>query len=114
MFNVERCALNVAPSSMLSALLYLRLTSFANWVRARVRRLRQPKYLIGAIVGFAYFYLVFFRNFRGTPGRGVRRAAAAQALQAAKVTLPADWFPIAVAAGALLLLAFIALMWAVP
>ena len=38
---------------MLGALLYLRLMSFRNWAVARGRRLRQPKYLIGAIVGCA-------------------------------------------------------------
>jgi len=38
---------------MLNALLYLRVTSFRNWVISRARRLRQPKYLIGAVVGCA-------------------------------------------------------------
>jgi hypothetical protein len=38
---------------MLSALLYLRFTSLKNWLRMRLLRLRQPKYLMGAIVGVA-------------------------------------------------------------
>ena len=46
---------------MLSALLYLRLMSARNWLVARIRRLRQPKYLFGALVGCAYFYFFFFR-----------------------------------------------------
>src|SRR4051812_39623880 len=99
---------------MFGGLLYLRLTSFSNWLRVRVRRLRQPKYLLGAIVGFAYFYLVFFRNLGGPSSRGMRRAVAAQALDAAGVGLPSDWLPVAAALGSILLLAFIALMWAVP
>ncbi|RFC43616.1 MAG: hypothetical protein DUW69_002173, partial [Verrucomicrobia bacterium] len=36
---------------MLGALFYLRLTSLKNVVLSRVRRLKQPKYLVGAIVG---------------------------------------------------------------
>ncbi len=39
---------------MLGALLYLRLTSLKNLLLSRLRRLRQPKYLLGAAVGVAY------------------------------------------------------------
>jgi Putative ABC exporter len=46
---------------MLSALLYLQAHSFRNQVVSRCKRLRQPKYLVGAIAGFAYFYFYFFR-----------------------------------------------------
>ena len=52
---------------MLGALLYLRLTSLKNLLLSRLRRLQQPKYLFGALVGAAYFYLVFFRR-SSTPG----------------------------------------------
>ena len=49
---------------MISALLYLQIHSFVNRVRSRVRRLKKPKYLIGAIVGglylFWYFHHVLF------------------------------------------------------
>lgn len=44
------------------ALLYLRLMSLWNLIRSRARRLRQPKYLIGAIAGAAYFWFFFFRK----------------------------------------------------
>lgn len=44
------------------ALLYLRLMSLRNAVGHQVRRLRQPKYLIGAIAGAAYFWFFFFRQ----------------------------------------------------
>ena len=52
---------------MTSAFVYLTWCTFRNRVRARVRRLREPRYLIGAIVGIAYFYFVVFRQ---RPGGG--------------------------------------------
>jgi len=48
---------------MISALLYLRLTSLSNQILTRVRRLRQPKYLLGAIAGAAYIYFFLIRRF---------------------------------------------------
>ncbi len=102
---------------MLSALLYLRLTSFKNWLGARLRRLRQPKYLLGAIVGCAYFYFFFFRKIGGNSPARIRDAATgntAQMLRLAGETLPIDWLPAATAFGALALLIFITLMWVVP
>jgi hypothetical protein len=102
---------------MLGALLYLRLTSFRNWALARVRRLRQPKYLIGAIVGCAYFYFFFFRRVGGTPGpraRGGATAQAAEMMQAAQASLPTDWAPVTTALGSLALLGFLTLIWVVP
>src|SRR5215471_7374960 len=51
---------------MFSALFYLQYHSFRNRLVSRFRRLKQPKYLIGAIVGGLYFYWYFFRSlFRG-------------------------------------------------
>lgn len=47
---------------MLGALLYLRLTSLRNLLRVRLLRLKQPKYLVGAIVGAAYFWFFFLRR----------------------------------------------------
>jgi len=47
---------------MLGALLYLRITSIRNLAVYRVRRLRQPKYLIGAAVAVAYIYFFFLRR----------------------------------------------------
>ncbi len=102
---------------MLSALLYLRLTSFQNWLWSRVRRLRQPKYLLGAAVGCAYFYAFFFRGLGGNPASHARRAAPAEATQfldTAQAALPVDWLPAVTAFGALALLVFITFMWVVP
>ncbi|HZL42773.1 MAG TPA: putative ABC exporter domain-containing protein [Verrucomicrobiae bacterium] len=48
---------------MFSALFYYQYHSFRNRLTARIKRLRQPKYLVGAIVGGIYFYFYFFRYF---------------------------------------------------
>jgi ABC-2 type transport system permease protein len=47
---------------MVGALLFLRLTSLRNLAVQRIRRLRQPKYLLGAAVAVGYFYYFFFRR----------------------------------------------------
>src|SRR5260370_41970719 len=53
---------------MFSALLYLQYHSIKNRALLRCRRLKQPKYLVGGIVGAAYFYFYFFRYLLGLPG----------------------------------------------
>jgi len=53
---------------MLSASLYIILCSAKNRVRARLRRLREPRYLVGAIAGVAYLYFAVFMRI------GARRA----------------------------------------
>ncbi len=47
---------------MIGALLYLRLTSLRNLVSYRVRRLRQPRYLVGAAAAAAYIYYSILRR----------------------------------------------------
>jgi hypothetical protein len=54
---------------MISALLYLQYHSFRNRLFTRCKRLKQPKYLVGAIVGGLYFYFYFFRYVFFVPGR---------------------------------------------
>jgi len=49
-----------------SPLIYLTLCSTRNLLRTRLRRLREPRYLISLIVGVGYLVLVFGRSF----GRG--------------------------------------------
>lgn len=51
---------------MIAAALYLVRRSFVNATRHRVARLRQPKYLIGFVVGCFYLYWLVFRPQRGT------------------------------------------------
>ena len=46
---------------MIDAALYLSRRSFANALRRRLERLRQPKYLIGFCVGLLYFYWLIVR-----------------------------------------------------
>jgi len=52
---------------MLSASLYLVVCSARNRLLVRLRRLREPRYLIGGIVGSAYLYFAVFN--RGGSGR---------------------------------------------
>lgn len=101
---------------MLSALLYLRLTSLRNWLRMRLQRLRQPKYLAGAVVGAAYFWFFFFRHSLGGDAAtriAQRRALhqAGQALQNAGVALPTDLGGVPLAIAALGLLVGVTLVW---
>ena len=51
---------------VLRALLYLRLTTLRNKLERQLRRLRQPKYLLGAMAGAAYLWFFIFRR----SGRG--------------------------------------------
>ncbi len=46
---------------MISALFYLQFHSVKNRLVMRFKRLKQPKYLIGLVVGALYFYWYFFR-----------------------------------------------------
>ena len=58
---------------MLSASFYIAWCTAKNRLLVRLRRLREPRYLIGAVAGIAYFYFaIFARGGRGgtRPGRG--------------------------------------------
>lgn len=62
-----------------SPLLYLALCSMRNRLRVRLRRLREPRYLIGSVVGIAYFVLILWRPFsrrRAAPPGGPSGGAA--------------------------------------
>src|SRR6185437_9110847 len=100
----ERIVSSVA--TMARALLYLRVTSLLGQVKSRLRRLQQPKYLAGALVGAAYVYLTFLRRAHGVhtayrpgpPGPG----------------LPAQAFSILPELVALMLLLSFAVNWLAP
>ncbi len=87
---------------VLRALLFLRLTSLRNKVGSQLRRLRQPKYLLGALAGAAYFWFFFFRHTLGQGG-GPNRAFEA-------LLAPAHLELIA----AIVLTLFLALIWVTP
>src|SRR5262245_11961692 len=58
---------------MLGASVYIAWCTTKNRVLVRLRRLREPRYLVGAIAGIAYFYFaIFARAGRAgaRPGRG--------------------------------------------
>jgi ABC-2 type transport system permease protein len=85
---------------VLGALLYLKLASIRGMLRSRLLRLKQPKYLFGAVVGAAYVYFFF-----------VRRAAYGRRPQA---DIPEDALPLIATLGALGLLLVVALSWVMP
>src|SRR5712691_2153533 len=58
---------------MFSASLYIIVCSARNRLRTRLRRLREPRYLIGAIVGVAYIYFSFFARSRAARAGAERR-----------------------------------------
>src|SRR3954468_19806343 len=53
---------------MIGALVYLRVASLGNWVARRVKRLRQPKYLVGTLVGATYLWFFLIRPTRMPSG----------------------------------------------
>jgi ABC-2 type transport system permease protein len=63
---------------MFGASLYIIACSARNRARVRLRRLREPRYLIGAIVGVAYMYFSFFGRLRGARSSAARNSARAQ------------------------------------
>ncbi|MCU0771991.1 MAG: putative ABC exporter domain-containing protein [Verrucomicrobia bacterium] len=90
---------------MMGALFYLQFTSARNRFVMRLKRLRQPKYLIGGIVGGLYFYFYFFRYLFVAPPRGPAN--------------PASWFTLEnqwlIESGAGLLLCLIVMLsWILP
>ncbi len=88
---------------MIGALLYLRLTSFRNFVIYRIQRLRQPKYLIGTAAAAAYIYFILLRR-AGAPGGRAALGAPGMAGAGMAVT---DVICVALAALGLLRFAFI-------
>lgn len=96
---------------MFNALIYLRLTSLKNLLLSRFRRLKQPKYLVGGIVGAAYFYFFFLRRVGGGSSRPMPRLPHG----VPGADLPAfDVTPLLATFGGLALLAIAMLAWALP
>jgi ABC-2 type transport system permease protein len=75
---------------MFSASLYIIVCSARNRLRVRLRRLREPRYLIGAIVGAAYIYFSFFARFRMSRASTARRSGRPTPLPASMAALMAS------------------------
>jgi len=94
---------------VIDASLYITLCSAKNRIRARLRRLREPRYLIGAIVGGAYLYFTLFARARG------RSAAGARSRRGGPPPIAVDQIaPLATAVGTLVLFAGAAMAWLLP
>lgn len=92
--------------TMARALLYLRVTSLVGQVKSRLKRLQQPKYLAGALVGAAYVYLTFVRRAHGVHS-GYRPGAGGPGIPPEALTLLPEL-------GALVLLIVLLVNWAIP
>ena len=62
---------------MIGSALYLARHSLVNGIRRRLKRLRQPKYMVGFAVGLLYYYWLFIRP-RGQVGGGTLPRSAAE------------------------------------
>jgi ABC-2 type transport system permease protein len=93
---------------MLIASVYIIVCSARNRIRVRLRRLREPRYLVGAIAGAIYLYFAVFARMRG----------ASRARRGRRDALPADarqlLFTSAPALGGMLLLVTAAAGWLMP
>ena len=95
---------------MLSALLYLRLTSLKNIALSRLRRLKQPKYFLGAVAGIAYIYFIFSRQLSG----GSTALAGLPAGLPGGLAPTYDFTATLSIFGALVLLVIVLFTWALP
>jgi hypothetical protein len=78
---------------MVGASLYIIGCSTRNLLRVRLRRLREPRYLLGSIAGAAYLYFVAISRMRGSraraaAGRGRPTVAPAAALSSFQAIAP--------------------------
>jgi len=95
---------------MIGASLYITLCSARNRTRVRLRRLREPRYLLGAIVGVAYLYFSVFAR-RGGRSSAARRAGGAVGRTPPALAAMATAGP---ALGGMALLALTTLSWILP
>ncbi|MBS0225914.1 MAG: hypothetical protein JSS25_06200 [Proteobacteria bacterium] len=75
--------------AVFGAFVYLQATSLYNNVRQRVLRLRQPKYLVGAVIGAAYIYFFMIRKVLGAGHGRTSLQTASPAMMANIATLAA-------------------------
>ncbi len=91
---------------MIAALCYLQFHSTRNRLVSRFKRLKQPKYLFGAIAGGLYFYFYFFRYLFQGYAHGGR--------QAVPPSIPPEYLPLVESLAALVLLIIVLLAWLIP
>jgi ABC-2 type transport system permease protein len=96
---------------VVGASLYIIGCSAKNRFRERLRRLREPRYVVGAIVGVAYVYFSFFARFRAARGGAARRRAGGAPLPEAILSAVRAGAP---AGAGFLLLALTTVSWLVP
>jgi hypothetical protein len=89
---------------MIGTFFYYLVCTFRNRSVSAFKRLRQPKYLISALVGLGYLYLVFLRQFLFRP----------RSARGMPVPLSIDVFPLVETGLALGLLALVLLAWIWP
>ena len=89
---------------MTGAFVYLTACGVVNRVRVRVRRLREPRYLIGLAVGALYFYGVIFSRPGGARSHGTTVGLASLAGSAGPM----------VAAASVILFVVVAMAWVWP
>ncbi len=89
---------------MIGALLYLQSRTIWNRTRVRLKRLKQPKYILGALVGGLYFYFYFIRYLFGFGPQGRTSSLAAGPGNAALYQ----------SIGALFLFILVLVAWLVP
>jgi hypothetical protein len=94
---------------MVGALWYLRVTSIVGRVKSRLKRLKQPKYLAGAVVGALYLYFVFIRRATQGPSPGGRPRGPRPPPE-----LTNDFLPLFGEIGALFLFLMLAVNWFFP
>jgi hypothetical protein len=96
---------------VISASLYIIACSARNRLRQRLRRLREPRYLIGAVVGVGYFYFSVFARFRVSRRAQTRRRSARSPTPLAVLSAVRSAAPGVVGIG---LFAVTALAWVLP
>ncbi len=87
------------------ALFYYQFNSWWNRLRARIQRLKQPKYLVGAIVGGLYFYFYLFRGLASS-----RHGAASPT----GMPIPPELSDLPETMAALALMVVVVLAWILP
>jgi len=97
---------------VIGASVYITVCSARNRVRVRLRRLREPRYLIGAVVGAAYLYFAVFARGRRPPF-GANRGRPGAGRPAAGL-FPPDLQLAGTSLGGLAVLVMAALVWVLP